>query len=187
LKSLHPDSDLYIHAVRLMPGSSSVVSREGIYSGLVRIGGSDPRLREDAPVAGRGVRNDVILFDSTFDPRRGGGWSRLILDHEYFHARHLARAGAAPLVDFGDPAVNRDYYEATAWGYVLERAHLGIFGDLHEADIREVRASYKRHFEAIRAFILDRQPAAWTHYRRFMPPMARRSVSDRGRSRAASP
>jgi len=171
LRSLHADYESYIHAVRIVPDEGSGVSKEALYSGLVRAGGSDPRLRGDAPISGSGARNDIVLFGSAIDPARAPGWRRLILDHEYFHARHLAKGWRTPLVDFGDGGATHDFYEAAAWGYVWLRALDGTYGDLSPADLREVRALYERHFQAIRAFILKQQPSAWIHYGRFMPDM----------------
>lgn len=171
LRALHSDFESYIHAIRILTETQASVSPDALYSGLVRIGGVDPGLRADAPAGGRGMRNDVVLFASALDPARAPAWRRLILDHEYFHARHLAEGWRTPLVDFGDARVNHDFYEAVAWGYVLQRGQDGVYGDLPAADMREVRALYQRHFQAIRAFILERQPSAWAHYGRFMPDL----------------
>jgi len=180
LRALHADTDTYVRLVRVVPLQAASVSPQGIYSGLVRQGGSDPRIPEDAPVAGNGARNDIVLFASSLDATRSAAWRLLILDHEYFHARHLARGWRTPLVDFGDAEANRHYYEATAWGYVLERALEGSYGALFPAEIREARAAFTRHFEGIRGFIERHQPAAWAHYRRFMP-----AVTDPDRSPGA--
>jgi len=169
LHSLHPDADRYISAVRIISTTRASISTDALYSGLVRIGGADPRMKEDAPESGRGVRNDIVLFAAALDGARSSGWLGLILDHEYFHARHLARGWRTPLVDFGDGTANHDFYEAAAWGYVMGRALDGVYGDLDTGDLREVRALYERHYQAFRAFILERQPAAWTHYARFVP------------------
>jgi len=171
LRLLHSDYETYIRSVRIVRSRESEASREALYSGLVRAGGFDPRLLGDAPISGRGARNDIVLFDSAMDPARAPGWRRLILDHEYFHARHLAHGWLTPLVEFDDRGATHDFYEAAAWGYVLQRALDGTYGDLPSADLREVRALYERHFQAIRAFILKRQPSAWIHYGRFMPDM----------------
>lgn len=168
LREMHPDCAKYVLSVRTVSLHEASVSPEGIYSGLVRPGGADPRLAEDAPRSGKGVRNDIVIFPSPDEGRRGLAWWRLILDHEYFHARHLARGWRTPLVDFGDAETNHHYYEATAWGYVLGRALAGVYGDLRPADVREARAAWVRHAEAFRRFVLDRQPSAWAHFRRFV-------------------
>jgi len=175
LSSLHPDFADWIRAVRIVPIEEARVSQEGIYSGLVRSGGTDPRIPEDAPLAGRGVRNDVVLTPHALDRTRDEGWLRLILDHEYYHARHLARGWRTPLVDFGDPEANHAYYEAAAWGYVLNRALAGVYGPLRPSDIREAGATYRRHLDAIREVIARRQPSAWAHYRRFFPEAGERA------------
>lgn len=168
LARLHPDYTKYIHALRVVSAQGARASTDSIYSGLVRTGGREPRMAEDAPESGRGARNDVILFPAVLDPARSAGWRELILDHEYFHARHLARGWSAPLADFGDAAMNKSYYEALAWSYVLERAREGVYASLSAPDFREVAATYKRHHDALRKEILERQPTAWMHYGRFL-------------------
>ena len=168
LEALHPDWERYIREIRIISFQAASVSPEGIYSGLVRAGGRDPRIAEDAPLPGQGVRNDVVVFPSALDPLRAPGWLTLILDHEYFHARHLARSAPPPLVDFEDGGANVSYYEATAWSYVLAKAREGAYGELAPADLREVAATYRRHHERFRAFVMERQPSAWLHYGRFL-------------------
>ncbi len=168
LEALHPDSDQYIHALRIVTTHEARVSPRALYSGVVRRGGLEPRSLEDAPDSGPGVRNDVLIFPAAIDPARSPAWFVLILDHEYFHARHLAHGWRTPVADFGEREANRDYYEAVAWSYVLERALQGVYGDLTEADLREVRAKYRRHREALRTMIGRHQPAAWVHYSRFL-------------------
>jgi len=171
LRGLHDDFQIYVHDVRSLSSADVSISPQALYSGLVRIGGADPRLRGDAPASGRGARNDIVIFASTLDSSRAPAWRKAILDHEYFHARHLARGWTTPLVDFGDAGTNHDYYEAVAWGYVLLRARGGAYGEIRAEDLREITALYTKHFQAFRAFILDRQPTAWVHYGRFMPDM----------------
>lgn len=168
LDDLHDDWHRYIGEIREVSAGRAAVSPTGIYSGLVRKGGRDPRIGEDAPVSGRGARNDMILYPSATDPLRSPGWLALILDHEYFHARHLARSGPAPLVDFEDDAANTAYYEATAWSFVYEKARRGVYGPLAPAEMKEVLATYRRHLKAFKTFVLHRQPAAWRHYGRFV-------------------
>jgi len=168
LARLHPDYTRYIHALRIVSAQGARASTGSIYSGLVREGGREPRLAQDAPVTGRGVRNDVVLFPGMMDPARSPGWRELILDHEYYHARHLARGWSAPLADFGDTAMNQSYYEALAWSYVVDRARHGVYQSLSAFDLREVEATYKRYHEALRKEILERQPTAWLHYGRFL-------------------
>jgi hypothetical protein len=168
LESLHADFDRYIHTLRIITTHAARVSPRALYSGLVRRDGMEPRSLADAPESGPGVRNDVLVFPAAIDSARSPGWIVLILDHEYFHARHLAHGWRTPVADFGEREPNRDYYEAVAWSYVLERALLGVYGDLTKAEMREVRAKYRRHRVALRRMIRRRQPAAWAHYSRFL-------------------
>jgi hypothetical protein len=168
LGALHADWPRFIHAIRVVSFDRARVSPTGIYSGLVRPGGGDPRIRSDAPLSGSRARNDLILYPSAFEGRRGAGWLTLILDHEYFHARHLARSAPPPLVDFGDRAGNTHYYEATAWSYVLSQARGGVYGELTAGDLREVTATYRRHYDAFREYVEERQPSAWMHYGRYL-------------------
>jgi len=171
LHEMHADAGVYVRSVRMISEAPAGSAPGGIYSGLVRAGGRDPRVRADSPVPGVGQRNDIVLFASAFSSSQSDAWLRLILDHEFYHARHLARDGPAPLVDFGRGSANHDYYEAAAWAWVVERAAIGVYGVLTEPEIREARSTYKRHREGIRAFVLERQPTAWAHYGRFMPDM----------------
>ena len=168
LRELHPDFADYVHEMRLVTTQAARASTEALYSGVVRIGGVEPRLKEDAPDSGKGVRNDIILFPAALDPTRSPGWRQLLLDHEYFHARHLAHGWKVPVVDFGSSEVNSNYYEATAWSYVVRRARLGTYDQLSRGDLREAQATYTRHYQAIRKTIMDLQPSAWAHYRRFL-------------------
>ncbi len=166
LAGLHPDYDRFVSAIRVVSLQAASVSPAGIYSGLVRPGGKDPRILSDTPLPGG--RNEIILYPDAIDPARGTAWLRLILDHEHFHARHLAGAAGVPLVDFGEAGANSAYYEALAWGYVLERARAGTYGPMKAADLREVTAAARRHYDAFRSFVEGAQPAAWLHYGRFL-------------------
>lgn len=169
LRVLHPDFAKYLRRIRVVSLQAASVSPYGIYSGLVRPGGRDPRIREDAPLSGAGVRNDVILYPDAVDPSRGTAWMMLILDHEYFHARHLAGKAGVPLVDFGEAAANHSYYEAVAWSYVLRRARAGVYGPMSVPDLRETAANYQKYYARFRSFIEERQPSAWLHYGRYLP------------------
>jgi len=169
LHSLHEDFGRYIGEVRygtsrLRPGS--------IYAGLVRPGGNDPRLADDGPRMGLRAVNDLIIYADTFDLSASVAWRRLILDHEYFHARHMAHGFALPVVGFGDVTADADYYEALAWGYVVRRAEAGVYGELSAREAAEALSRYRRHRSAFRTFVFDRQPSAWAHYGRFLPAHA---------------
>ena len=162
LAALHPDWNDYIEAVR--PGGGSAAN---IYLGLVAPGGTDPRRLTDAPTPGRARRFDLLFFPAAAPV--DGPWGRLLLDHEYFHARHLARAAGLPLPGFGEAAADRHFREAMAWGYNLRRSRDGIYGDLPSARLAEVEARYREHRDAFQRFVRERDIEAWAYYSRLLP------------------
>ncbi|HKY33976.1 MAG TPA: hypothetical protein VJV23_15705 [Candidatus Polarisedimenticolia bacterium] len=169
LAAMHPDYALYIGEVRY---GASRLRPASLYAGLVRRGGRDPRDPADGPRSGRGVANDLIIYADTFEPWRSGAWRLLIADHEYFHARHLARGFRLPVVGFGDAQADTDYHEALAWEWVVRRAGEGIYGRLSPAESAEASSRYERHRDRFRRFVTGRQPSAWAHYGRFLPDPA---------------
>jgi hypothetical protein len=166
LAALHPDYTLFIGDVRY---GSTRLRPATLYAGLVRRGGRDPRDPDDGPDIGRGVRNDLVIYADTFEAWRTTAWRLLLLDHEYFHARHMARRTDAPAVGFGQPRADADYREALAWGYVLGRAREGVYGALSAAERAEAAERYREHFTAFRGYVRRLQPSAWAHYGRFLP------------------
>jgi len=165
LAALHPDWQNYIGAVRPAAGAPG-----NLYLGLVEPGGTDPRLASEAPTPGRGRRFDLLFFPAA--ELEEGPWGRLLLDHEYFHARHLARAASTPLPGFGEAPADRHFREAMAWGYNLQRSREGAYGDLPAARRAEVLARYREHRDAFRRFVRERDPDAWAYYARLLPPDA---------------
>lgn len=171
LAAMHPDYTTYIHEIRYGGSRLRPVS---IYAGLVRPGGADPRDADDGPRAGRGAVNDLIVYADTFEPWRTQAWRLLIADHEYFHARHLAKGYNLPLVGFGNPRVDADYLEAMAWQYVVRRAADGLYGPLSRVESAEALSRYRDHHEDFRRYVYKTQPSAWAHYGRFLPePLTR--------------
>ena len=166
LASMHPDYERYIASVRY---GATRLRPASLYAGLVRRGGRDPRDPDDGPRSGRGIVNDLIVYADTFEPWRSEGWRRLLADHEYFHARHLAYGAQVPVVGFGDARVNEDYYEALAWGHVIGQASAGVYGELTQAERSEAARAYREHRERFRSFVMEAQASAWAHYGRFMP------------------
>lgn len=166
LTALHPDYRLYIGSVRF---GATRLRPATLYAGLVRSGGSDPRDPDDRPIARAGAVNDLIIYADTFEPWRSDAWRSLLADHEYFHARHLARGFNIPVVAFGDGRADAHYYEALAWGYVLRRAETGVYGELLDRERAEAMARYVEHRGGIQRFVRRRQPSAWAHYGRFLP------------------
>jgi hypothetical protein len=169
LASMHPDYPQYVGAIR---NGETRFHPANLYMGLVRSGGKDPNRLQDAPLIGFGVRNDIIVFADSRDAGRSLGWAMLLIDHEYFHARHLARGDNTPVPSFGDPEVDRHYYEAVAWGYNLAQADEDEYPTLTHADYLEAFRNYSMHFEAFRDYILRHDRTAWAHYHRFLPDPA---------------
>jgi hypothetical protein len=165
LAAMHPDQGTYIARVRTVEAGA----HGAVYAGLVRPGGTDPADEDDAPARGNGARNDLVIFPETLDRPHSSAWLDVILDHEYFHARHLARGFTIPLVSFGSERIDRNYLEALAWGWVVGRIDDGLHAGLTPKERAEVQAAYERHLEAFRQFILARHPEAWAHYGRFFP------------------
>jgi len=162
LAALHPDWNEYIGAVRPAGGAAP-----NIYLGLVEPGGTDPRRLADAPTPGRARRFDLLFFPAAAPS--DGPWGRLLLDHEYFHARHLARAADLPLPGFGEAAADRHFREAMAWGYNLRRSRDGVYGDLPSARLAEVTARYREHRDAFQGFVRARDAESWAYYARLLP------------------
>ena len=166
LAAMHPDYELYIGSIRW---GTTRFHPASLYMGLVRSGGNDPTLPEDAPLLGRGVKNDVVVYADSREVGRSDAWAMLLIDHEYFHARHLSRGDRTPVPSFGSPEVDRHFYEAVAWGYNLAEAEEGEYPGLTHADYLEAFRNYTMHFEAFRDYILRHDHHAWAHYRRFLP------------------
>jgi len=173
LTSLHPDYHLYIGDVRY---GSSRLRPETHYAGLVRPGGDDPADPEDGPVAGRGAVNDLVIYADMFEIWRTPAWRLLVADHEYFHARHLAKGFDLPVVGFGRGDVDADYYEALAWEYVVRRSAAGLYGQLGRREAAEAAARYAEHYKRFFQFVMSAQPSAWAHYGRFLPDPLRQPL-----------
>lgn len=166
LGDMHPDHGRYIRAVR--PARSGLAPAN-LYLGLVRPGGDDPRRPEDAPEPGPDHRYDLIVFAGGPPLAAEEAWSRLLVDHEFFHARRLAHGDAAPHPAFGVRAADRHLHEALAWEYNLRRAASGAYGALAEDRRQEAARRYREHRDALRAFIVGREPQAWAYYERLLP------------------
>lgn len=164
LAEMHEDYHRFIREVR--PAGAAVAN---VHFGLVRPGGTDPRHPEDAPRPGHRRRYDLIVFGADPGPGDGEAWARLLLDHEYFHARHLAHAAGLPHPAFDSRRAQRHLYEAVAWGYSLERADDDAYGVLPGPRRDEVLDRYRRHRRAFRTYVTQREPRAWDYYGQFLP------------------
>jgi len=166
LEAMHADHARYIRSVRPAPQG---ISPADLYLGLVRAGGRDPRDPADAPRPGARQRYDVLVFRAPTAMSWSEGWSRLLVDHEYFHARHLARADRLPHPTFARASANRHFQEALAWGYNLQRLSENHYGSLPERRRNEVLQQYRRHRQALARYVRQRQASTWSYYGRFLP------------------
>jgi hypothetical protein len=165
LGQMHPEYRAVVGEVR---SGATRHHPAGVAAGLVRAGGLDPLDLRDTPQAGAGVHNDIIVYGGTFRDGGGDAWRRLIVDHEFFHALHLAHGVEAPAVDFKDERVNRDYYEALAWGYNLSRAGENAYPGLDGAGRRSVEGRCIEHRDQFKRWLQREHRAAWEHYGRFI-------------------
>ena len=157
LAGLHPDYALYIAALRPIETDAT----RPPYMALVRPGASDPSRSASAPLAGNGARNDIVFDRTALDGRRSDAWRRLLLDHEYFHARHLAGATSLPRPGSDRPDIQRHFYEAAAWGWNVGRARAGIYPGLRPAEFREALDRYGDHYRALQSLLTrEEAPAA---------------------------
>jgi hypothetical protein len=164
LADMHPEHSLFVRQVR---AGQRRLHPQGALAGVVRPGGSDPLDPADAPRAGQGERNDIVVYDDTFEVGASEAWQRLIVDHEYFHTRHLAHGAEPPAVDFGDAEASRHYYEALAWQHNLERIEASRYPGLSIADARRARQRYREHRAAFERWLKRDHPHAWRHYGKF--------------------
>jgi hypothetical protein len=172
--TLRPDYRRYIGAVRPVAyDGTPTPGGRGIYMALVRPGAGDPSRPESAPFAGPGVRNDVLYDTEAFREGRSAGWVLLLLDHEYFHARHLAGATSLPLPRGVSPEIERHFYEGAAWGFSVSEARAGRYPGLREDEFREALDRYGDHYAALRSASRTPEPDA----RRIYSDLLRRPPS----------
>src|SRR5574341_456361 len=132
LATMRPDYRSYVGHIRPLVGDARAAA-EVLYMALVRPGASDPSRNENAPFVGPGARNDILYDPALFDSGGSAGWVLLLLDHEYFHARHLAGATDLPVPPRAPAAMERHFCEAAAWGFNVAQARSGRYPGLSEA------------------------------------------------------
>jgi hypothetical protein len=158
LALLRPDYLRYISSVRpLAPG----VARR-LYMALVRPGATDPAGKGSAPYAGPGARNDIVYDKASIATDHSTAWRSLLLEHEYFHARHMAGATLLPVARDGVPEVERHYNEAAAWGFNVAEARAGRYPGLRADEFREALDRLGEHYAALRALLKDADPERWS-------------------------
>src|SRR3989449_2006979 len=158
LAGMRPDYARYIFSVRpLAPG----VGRR-LYMALVRPGATDPSGHGSAPFAGRGARNDIVYDEAAVASGHSAAWARLLLDHEYFHARHMAGVTRLPVARGDSLEVERHYNEAAAWGFNVAEARAGQYTGLREDEFREALDRLGEHYAALRTLLKDADPKRWS-------------------------
>jgi hypothetical protein len=160
LRDLRPDYRTFVHAIRPMDHVAATGSP--VYMALVRTDAGDPGRRESAPYAGPGARNDILYDPGVLGGTRGAAWTTLLLDHEYFHARHLAGATGLPLPLRTGAGIERHFFEAAAWGYTVSEARAGRYPGLREEEFREALDRYGEHYRALRTLTREENPALWS-------------------------
>lgn len=178
LRALRPDYLLYIAALRPLAPDPG----RGLYMALVLPGADDPRGRGSAPLAGRGARNDVVFDTEAITGDRSDGFRLLLLDHEYFHARHLAGATSLPVPTGVPPDVQRRFNEAAAWGFNIEEARAGRYPGLRQGEFREALDRFRDHYVALRRQVAGQDAVLW----RVMEDWLRRPGLTTGRSPLAA-
>ena len=157
LSSLRPDYGLYIETLR--PLAPDV--RRNIYMALVQPGATDPGGRASAPFAGSGARNDIVFDERAIRGGHSGAFVLLLLDHEYFHARHLARTTTVPPAGRVPLEIERRFSEAAAWGFNIAEARAGRYPGLRLDELREALDRYRDHYLALRDLVERDDPGRW--------------------------
>ena len=157
LARIHPDYRLYISGMRpLAPG----VSRR-LYMALVRPGADDPAGPDSAPYSGPGARNEIVYDGEAILAGHTVAFQCLLLDHEYFHARHLAGGTLLPATSGMGADIERHYNEAAAWGFNVAEARAGRYPGLRPDEFREALDRQGEHYAALKALIKEKDPGRW--------------------------
>lgn len=157
LSSLRPDYRLYIGALRPLDPDR----RRNIYMALVQPGATDPSGRGSAPLAGTGARNDIVFDEGAIRAGHSGAFRLLLLDHEYFHARHLAETTTVPPAGRVPAEIERRFNEAAAWGFNIAEARAGRYPGLRLDELREALDRYRDHYLALRGLVEREDPGRW--------------------------
>ncbi len=158
LAQIHPDYRLYISGVRPL---APCVGRR-LYMALVRPGAGDPAGRDSAPYSGPGARNDIVYDEEAILAGHSPAFQCLLLDHEYFHARHLAGGTLLPLASGAGAEIERHYNEAAAWGFNVAEARAGCYPGLRPGEFREVLDRQGEHYAALKALMKQKDPGRWS-------------------------
>jgi hypothetical protein len=160
MEALHPDYARFIGAIRpFAPGPG-----RNIYMALVRPGATDPAGRDSTPFVGPAARNDIVYDRSRIERGHTLAWRLLLLDHEYFHARHLAGATSLPMPGPVGPEIERRFNEAAAWGFNVGEARAGRYPGLSPDEFREALDRYGGHYAALRTLTSGGGGETWNRF-----------------------
>lgn len=157
LGSIRPDFSAYIGSLR--PFNDAPGRR--IYMALVQPGATDPTRLASAPLSGTGARNDIVFNARAVMEGHSDAFRLLLLDHEYFHARHLAGTTSVPAPRSLPADLQTRFSEAAAWGFNVAEARAGRYGHLRPGEFREALDRYRDHYAALKALAAGRPGIAW--------------------------
>ena len=160
LATLHPDYPLFIGAIRPLPPGTT----RSIYMALVRPGAIDPGGLDSTPFAGHAARNDIVYDRSMIAAGHTFAWRLLLLDHEYFHARHVAGGTSLPMPGHFGREVERRFNEAAAWGFNVGEARAGRYPGLRPDEFREALDRYGEHYTALRELTSGSGGESWSAF-----------------------
>jgi len=157
LGSIRPDFPIYIGSLRPFSGAAG----RRIYMALVQPGATDPTRVASAPLAGRGARNDIVFDARAVMDGHSDAFRRMLLDHEYFHARHLAGTTSVPAPRSLPADLQTRYSEAAAWGFNVAEARAGRYAGLRPDEFREALDRYRDHYAVLRKMAAGRAGFEW--------------------------
>jgi hypothetical protein len=157
LGSIRPDFPIYIGSLRPFSGAAG----RRIYMALVQPGATDPTHVASAPLAGRGARNDIVFDARAVSDGHSDGFRKMLLDHEYFHARHLAGTTSVPEPRSLPVDLQTRYSEAAAWGFNVAEARAGRYAGLRPDEFRQALDRYRDHYAVLRTLAAGRAGVGW--------------------------
>ncbi len=157
LGAFRPDFPIYIGSLRPIAG----VTGRRIYMALVQPGATDPTRVASAPLSGRGARNDIVFDARAVMDGHTEAFRRMLLDHEYFHARHLAGTTSVPAPRNVPADLQTRFSEAAAWGFNVAEARAGRYAGLRPDEFREALDRYRDHYAALKTMAAGRTGLEW--------------------------
>src|SRR2546425_133823 len=139
----------------------SMGGRQRLFFDVESTGLSKYMERPHATTRRPGARNDIVYDAEAILKGHSLAFRYLLLDHEYFHARHLAGGTLLPLASGAGADIERHYNEAAAWGYNVAEARAGRYPGLRSDEFREALDRQGEHYAALKALIKEKDPGRW--------------------------